>query len=64
MNARNAMQLFPNIKNTGGRARYLEETSSDVSDIFLPCQPRSCLGCFEDSRVPHSIVEGSVACKP
>lgn len=73
MNARNAMQLFPNIKNAGGRPplvlredtpRYLEETSSDVSDIFLPCQPRSCLGCFEDSRVPHSIVEGSVACKP
>lgn len=45
MNARNAMQLFPNIKNAGERPpplvlredtpRYLEETSSDVSDIFF-----------------------------
>lgn len=73
MNTRNAMQLFPDIKNAGGRPplvlredipRYLEEASCDASDTFLPRQPRSCLGCFEDSRVPHPIMEGNVACKP
>lgn len=64
MNARNAMQLFPDIKMREDAPRCLEEASCDASDTFLPCQPRSCLGCFEDSCALHSIMEGSVACKP
>lgn len=29
--------------------RYLEEASCDASDTFLPRQPYSCLGRFEES---------------
>ena len=49
MNARNAMQLFPDIKMREDAPRCLEEASCDASDTFLPRQPYSCLGCFEDS---------------